>query len=157
MTWSERMLVILVAGTLAVASATRSRAGDPGLWVEYTNMTPNELSDEASQRCSNTIKEHLRQSIGAIVHVGETDRRQRLGATGGSSDFMSWGRAQFVLDDFTFVVAVDCRPSVQQLDVLLVGRKASVTFRSRGQPLGTRRVIWLADDISQRAQAMFWR
>ena len=70
---------------------------------------------------------------------------------------MSWGRSQIVLDDFTFVVAVDCRPSAQQLDVLLVGRKASVTFRLRDQPLGTQRLIWLADDISLRAEAMFWR
>jgi len=38
-----------------------------------------------------------------------------------------------------------------------VGRKASVTFRLRDQPLGTQRLIWLADDISLRAEAMYWR
>jgi hypothetical protein len=157
MTSYERMLLVLVAGALTVVSGNQSHAGDPGLSVEYTNMTPNELSDEASKQCSNTIKEQLRRAIGPVVHVGETERRQRLGAADRSSDFMSWGRSQIVLDDFTFVVAVDCRPSAQQLDVLLVGRKASVTFRLRDQPLGTQRLIWLADDISLRAEAMYWR
>lgn len=149
---------MLTLGLLALASTNKSQAGSPEFWLEYTNLTSNADSDQASKECANAVKKRLGATFNKIHDVDQAERRQRAKSKGDAADFMSWGAKDIqVRDDFTFVVAVDCRPSARQFDALLVGRKGSIAFHLRSVPLSVQRLSWLADDIANRAEAMFWR
>jgi hypothetical protein len=164
-----RRSCVLAAGLLGLTSNAPSHAGSPRFFIEFTNMTPNEFSDQAAKQCSNQLKARLstvldNASEGAdtktsnTTYIDEAERRKRVSANGGDmTNFMAWGSKEIPLDDFTFAIAVDCRPDKQRLDVLLVGHKGSVTFRLRNEPLSSKRLNWLAEDIVTRSVAMAWR
>lgn len=160
---------LLAAGLLALTSSHVTRAGSPRFLIEYTNMTPDALSDEASKQCSNRLKSRLGNALDTanevvdrkgenVIYINEAERRERVRANGsGTADFMSWGKKEVSLDDGLFAVVVDCRPEKRLLDVLLVGRKGGITLRLRGMPLSNQRLDWLVNDMVTRIEAMYWR
>jgi hypothetical protein len=143
--WDARVVGFGVAlGLVSLSASQSSRAGDISIVLSFANMTPDALSSEASKKCAARLRGALVSSGADVKSIGETALRKAVGSEDKTKSFMGWKAEQ--VD--RILVAVDCRPETQSLDVLFVGlSELELTLRLRGQELSVRRQDWFAKDL----------
>lgn len=150
--WNLRRAVVVgvAVGFGSLCASQSSRAGDISIVLSFANMTPDALSSEASKKCAARLRGALLGSGADVQSIGETALRKAVGAEDKSKGFMGWTAKQVKRT----LVAVDCRPEQQHLDVLFVGpAEVEVRLRLRGQELSVRRQDWFAKDLLRHVWA----
>jgi hypothetical protein len=147
---------------LCLSSSSTTQAGDYAFEVRFSNMTPDEFSDDASKKCAAAFRGSLLTGGANAVSMGETPLRKAVNAEDKSVSFMSWTLEQVSpsLGGQTWgspvsLVAVDCRPADKSLDVLIINSltKSKIAVRLRGQEINKRRLDWFVEEALTNAWA----
>lgn len=154
-----RPLAFLVS--LALLAPAPAAAGDRRLTVLLVDMTPDASASAAARTCVDDLRARLAADYTELARLGEAALRERLGRPEGP--FLTWsartlGPARPRKDGSRFdaVVLVDCRPELDQLDVLVApAADGTATLQLRGVAPGRRAIAWLAAAVLRRAWAGF--
>lgn len=151
------MIRVTFVIVLLVLRSNLAHAGGGEASVVFVNMTPDQFSNEESKACVRTVK----KTLGSLVYKTLGESRARVTAQVGKDapHFRRWTTNQLsriaIQNRVGGVLFVDCRPSQQLLETLVLPQSRKIMVTKLHAPFSKSLLVAIAGRLKGQAWSGF--